>query len=115
MDRVVTARDTRPSWLGFWSGPLLWFAQQQALFWSLGPSCHRPWIAPTLALAFVLLLVGAGFYAWQRGAAALALPDPLAPAVVHFVYRLGILSPSVFAVAVIWQTLATLSYDACLR
>lgn len=111
----MSSRKAVPSWTGFWSGPLLWFAQQQALFWSLPASCHRPWIAPAIAFAFVVALAGAGIHAWRRGASALGLPDPLAPAVTRFVYWLGVLSPAVFMVAVAWQTLATLGYDACLR
>jgi hypothetical protein len=48
------------AWAVFWSGPLAWFLQQLVLYQLTLPSCHgRPWLAPLVGAAF-LLLPGAG-------------------------------------------------------
>jgi len=107
----------RPSWIGFWAGPLLWFAQQQLLFWLQPASCNgRPWLSPALGGLMSLLIAAAALYAAQRlrhGPHA-AEPERINGR-TRFVELMGVIVPVFFLVAALWQTAATLIYPPCLR
>jgi hypothetical protein len=99
------------AWAVFWSGPLAWFLQQLVLYQLTLPSCHgRPWLAPLVGAAF-LLLPGAGVI-WSL----LALRHaPASQAPRSFILLVGGIAAVFFLVAMSWQEVGTLAYSGCER
>jgi hypothetical protein len=99
------------AWAVFWSGPVAWFLQQLILYQLTLPSCHgRPWLAPLVGAAF-LLLPAAGIvwsYRALQQARVIEVPRP-------FILLVGGVAAAFFLVAMIWQEVGTLAYSGCER
>jgi hypothetical protein len=117
VSKAGEAAALRPSWIGFWAGPVLGFAQLLLLFWLLPASCNgRPWLAPAVALLLTLLLAAVTLYAWRRQRRGPhAAEPPRIDGRTRFVELLGVIVPAFFLVAAVWQLAATLIYPPCLR
>jgi hypothetical protein len=107
-------RDRRDAWLVLWSGPAAWFLQQLTLFQLTLPTCHdKPWLAPVVGAAF--LLIPCISIAYSARAVLGSLADATATPIKRFVLTVGGVAAVVFLIAMLWQEIATLTFTGCER
>jgi hypothetical protein len=98
-------------------GPAAWFATQQATYWLAYRPCGI--VRPTVMLLIDVLglaatVVGA-FLCWRPWRLPVAAPHPASRAERNFAAGLGFTLCCLFAVAIVWQGLATFFLSGCER
>ena len=94
-------------WIAILAPPALWYLQQQALTALTKLACHTagPPLGPAAGLAALVLCLGAAALAWP------ARRDPHH----RFMAWLGLGSGAIFALAIVFTTLANLLLPPCVR
>jgi hypothetical protein len=100
-------------WAGALAAPVLWFVQQQLVYWRLPEPCGGlSWLTLAIWLACALLLAGAcGVSARQIRMARGDISD----ARRLFAIGLAVVMPLLFLVPMSWQALGGLLYSGCER
>jgi hypothetical protein len=96
-------------WLALGVPPIAWFVFQQGLAMTLRGRCTAAGtpLGPLWGLVSVLLCIVAARLAWSRRDGGTAAD--------RFVARLALLGAGLFALAILYQTLATVIVPSCAR
>ena len=103
---------SRP-WIAFVLSFTAWFVFQQGIGGPLHVNCAvgRPWLGPAWGGLSLILCALAAWIAWPQ---ARAQREGIG-AVVFWLARIALLSAGLFALAILFQTLATLIVPSCAR
>jgi len=103
------------SWAGAIAAPVLWFVQQQLVYWRLPDPCgSRSWA--TLVIGLVCLaIVGAAALLSARQIRSADVAGDLGHARRLFAIGLAVVMPLVFIVPMAWQAIGGVVYSGCER
>jgi hypothetical protein len=100
------------AWAGALAAPILWFVQQQAVFWPLPDPCSRvSWMTLAVSLACAAL-VGAATILSARTLQA-TRPSPAREASYLLTFGLAVLMPLLFLAPMTWQAIGGIFYSGC--
>jgi hypothetical protein len=100
------------AWAGALAAPILWFVQQQAVFWPLPDPCRRvSWMTLAVSLACVALVAAATVLSARTLQA--TRPSPAREAGHLLTFGLGVLMPLLFLVPMTWQAIGGIFYSGC--
>jgi hypothetical protein len=100
-------------WIAFVLPIAAWFVFQQGIAGPLHLNCAvgRPWLGPLWGAASLLLCALAAGIAWPQA----RVRGEGIGTVVFWLARIALLSAGLFALAILFQTLATLIVPSCAR
>jgi ABC-type amino acid transport system permease subunit len=100
------------TWAGALVAPILWFVQQEAIFWPLPDPCGRlSWTTLAISAACVILVVAATFVSARTIRTDRSEPAHKAGHLLAF--GLTVIMPLLFLVPMGWQALGGLFYSGC--
>ena len=106
-----------PVGIGLVLGPAAWFLTQQATYYLASKPCG--FVRPTVMLLVDVLglaaALGGAALAWRDWQLPVAAPHPAARAERNFAAGLAVTLCLLFAVAIVWQGMATFFFSGCER
>jgi len=114
--RLIEARiaATLKTWAGALAAPILWFVQQQAIFWPLPDPCRTlGWTTLVVSLACIALVVAAAILSART--LRTTRPGPAREAGHLLTFGLAVVMPLRFLVPMVWQGIGGLFYSGCER
>ena len=101
-------------WLIFWTGPICWFLQQQALFMTVSLRCEgRAWLSLLIGLAFALIPAAALVYGARDIRRYQPSPQQQVMSVGWFGLIIGTITSALFLIVMIWQIAGLFLYTGC--
>jgi hypothetical protein len=109
MDGSLDSRKRRTFWIAIGLGPACWFGALLASDTLQPLACqHLPWLLPGISAGFATIL-GLSLFAAVRAFIAVRNPHDGD----HFIGLLGVMTPAIFGIALLWTVLATSLFRAC--
>jgi len=113
---VKPADRLRIAWCAAAAGPICWFAQLLISYALIARACvNFPSLLAILGCVFTIPVLIAALAAWRVYQAGPAAAESTATGRARFVELLGLVTPLVFLVAMLWQDLAVVFFPPCDR